>query len=160
MSMNLSDLHPAPGSRPSRRRLGRGHGSGRGKTAGKGTKGQKARAGASIPAWFEGGQNALIHRMPVKRGHRFRHPRHKVRPATVNLRQLAAFAAGQIVDRAVLIAAKLVDARARRVKILGDGELTHPLVVSVEEFSAGAKAKIEAAGGQAIVVGAPVTQEE
>ena len=71
MSMTLSSLHADPGSRKKRRRVGRGHGSGRGKTSGKGTKGQKARAGGSIPAFFEGGQNSLVHRMPVKRGLHF-----------------------------------------------------------------------------------------
>jgi large subunit ribosomal protein L15 len=160
MTMNLSDLHPDPGSRPKRRRVGRGHGSGRGKTSGKGQKGQLARAGGHVPAWFEGGQNPLVHRMPVKRGFRFRGIQHRVKAETVNLRQLSVFAAGQAIDRDFLIAAKLVDPRARRVKILGDGELSHALYVAVEEFSASAKAKIEAAGGQAIVVGAPDTKEE
>jgi large subunit ribosomal protein L15 len=158
--MNLSDLHPAPGSRPSRRRLGRGHGSGRGKTAGKGTKGQKARAGASIPAWFEGGQNALVHRMPVKRGFQFKNPHKRVRPATVNLRELAVFAAGQAVDRETLVAAGLVDPGARRVKVLGDGELDRALIITADEFSAGARSKIEGAGGQVVVIGAQVSEEE
>lgn len=160
MTLNLSDLHPDPGSRPSRRRLGRGHGSGRGKTSGKGTKGQKARAGGHVPAWFEGGQNPLIHRMPMKRGFRFRGIQHRVKAETVNLRQLSVFPAGQAIDRDVLIAAKLVDPRARKVKILGDGELTYAIFVAVEQFSASARAKIEAAGGQAIVVGAPEAKEE
>ena len=155
MTLNLSDLHPDPGSRPSRRRLGRGHGSGRGKTSGKGEKGQKARAGGHVPAWFEGGQNPLIHRMPVKRGHRFRGVQNRVKAETVNLRQLNVFTEDQEIDRGVLIAAGLVDARARKVKILGDGELTHAIRVSVEEFSASARAKIEAAGGQAMIVGRP-----
>jgi large subunit ribosomal protein L15 len=159
MSMNLSDLHPTPGSRPSRRRLGRGHGSGRGKTAGKGTKGQKARAGGHVPNYFEGGQNSLVHRMPTKRGERFRTPQHKPRAAIVNVRDLIRFEAGALVDRAVLQAAGLVDERARFVKILGEGDLDRVLVVQAEHFSAGAKTKIEAAGGQAVVVGAPVTEE-
>jgi large subunit ribosomal protein L15 len=159
MSMGLSDLHPAPGSRPSRKRLGRGHGSGRGKTAGKGTKGQKARAGASIPAYFEGGQNSLVHRMPTKRGERFRQPQHKPRPAIVNLRDLDRFAAGTVVDRALLQAAGLVDDRAPFLKILGTGELDHALEVHAEHFSGGARTKIEAIGGQAIVIGGTKTEE-
>jgi large subunit ribosomal protein L15 len=159
MTMNLSDLHPDPGSRPKRRRVGRGHGSGRGKTSGKGQKGQLARAGGHVPAWFEGGQNPLIHRMPMKRGYRMSKVQNRIRSVTVNLHQLSVFPANQAIDRDFLIAAKLVDARARRVKILGDGELTHPIFVAVEQFSASAKAKIEAAGGQAIVVGAPEPEE-
>ena len=159
MSMTLSDLHPAPGSRKDRKRLGRGHGSGRGKTAGRGTKGQKARAGGHVPNYFEGGQNALVHRMPTKRGERFRIPQHRPRPATVNLRDLARFEAGAIVDRTVLQSLGLVDGGVRTVKILATGDLTQALVVHAEFFSAAAKTKIEAAGGQAIVVGAVVTEE-
>jgi large subunit ribosomal protein L15 len=158
VTLNLSDLHPDPGSRPSRRRVGRGHGSGRGKTSGKGEKGQKARAGGHVPAWFEGGQNPLVHRMPMKRGFRFSGIQHRVKAETVNLRQLNVFAEGLAIDRNVLIAAGLVDSRARKVKVLGDGDLTHAIWVSVEEYSASARAKIEAAGGKAIVVGAPVVE--
>ncbi|HVB97052.1 MAG TPA: 50S ribosomal protein L15 [Chloroflexota bacterium] len=158
MSISLNDLHPAPGSRPSRRRLGRGQGSGRGKTSGKGTKGQKARAGAHMPRFFEGGQNALVHRMPVRRGLRFRQGPH-IKPTTVNLRQLDTFAADETVDLEALIAAKMVGKNVRQVKILADGELTHPLTVAAFQFSATAKSKIEAAGGQAVVVGGTQTQE-
>ncbi|HLH72205.1 MAG TPA: 50S ribosomal protein L15 [Chloroflexota bacterium] len=158
MSISLNDLHPAPGSRPSRRRLGRGHGSGRGKTAGKGTKGQKARTGAHMPRFFEGGQNPLIHRMPTRRGLHFRKaPGQK--PATVNLRQLNTFAPNQTVDLQTLIAARIVGKNVREVKVLADGELAHPLTVAANQFSAAAKSKIEAAGGQAVVVGATRTQE-
>lgn len=151
MSMNLSDLHGAPGSRQTRRRLGRGHGSGRGKTAGKGTKGQKARAGGGVAGYFEGGQNALVHRMPTKRGLHFRSvPRE--RPATVNLRQLSEFPANQTVDVAAMVAAKLVDKSARQVKVLADGELPHPLTIEAHHFSGSAKSKIEAAGGKVVVI--------
>ena len=159
MSMTLSDLHATPGSRKDRKRLGRGHGSGRGKTSGKGTKGQKARAGGHVPNFFEGGQNSLVHRMPTKRGHRFRGPQHRPRPATINVRDLSRFEAGATVDRAVLQTAGLVDERARMVKVLGNGELVHALVIHADFFSAGARTKIEAAGGQAIVVGASVSEE-
>ena len=158
MSMDLNSLHPDPGSRKKRRRIGRGPGSGRGKTGGKGTKGQKARAGGSIPAYFEGGQNSLVHRMPVKRGLHFKGVHHP-KPATVNLRQLARFAEGTTIGRETLVGARLVGKRDRKVKILGDGELTHALIVEANQFSASAKAKIEAAGGQAILVGARAAPE-
>lgn len=160
MNVNLSQLHAAPGSRQRRRRVGRGHGSGRGKTAGRGTKGQKARSGGQIPAYFEGGQNPLVHRMPVKRGLHFRSNPNKVRPVAINLRELAQFPAGQTVDLAALIAARLVSKNTRRLKILGEGELTHPLTVVAHEFSGSARAKIEAAGGQAVVVQPPTSQEQ
>lgn len=152
MTMDLSSLHPAPGSRRDKRRLGRGAGSGRGKTAGKGTKGQKARTGAHIPAYFEGGQNSLVHRMPVRRGLHNKHPRRE-RPVILNVGALEAFPAGATVDREALIAAGLVDAGARWVKILGEGELSHPVTVAADQFSASAKSKIEAAGGRAVVEG-------
>jgi len=97
--------------------------------------------------------------MPTKRGERFRTPQHKPRAATVNLRKLVRFEPGTVVDRAVLQAAGLVDERARFVKILGDGDLDRVLVVHAEHFSAGAKTKIEAAGGQVVIIGAPVTEE-
>jgi large subunit ribosomal protein L15 len=159
MSMGLGDLHPNPGAHKPRRRLGRGPGSGRGKTAGKGTKGQKARAGNNIPKGFEGGQNAFIHRMPVKRGLHNKQPA-RVKPATVNVSELHQFAAGEAIDRSALITAGLVPPRARKLKVLGTGELKHPLTITADQFSAGAKVKIEAAGGQAIVVGAPTAPEE
>lgn len=159
MSMNLSELRAAPGSRRAPRRLGRGHGSGRGKTAGRGTKGQKARAGGGVPGYFEGGQNALVHRMPVKRGLHFRSVPNKVKPATVNLRQLSQFTAGQTVDFEALVAANIIAKSARRVKVLADGELSHPLIVAANQFSSSAKAKIEAAGGQAVMVEPGPTEE-
>jgi large subunit ribosomal protein L15 len=138
--------------------LGRGHGSGRGKTAGKGTKGQKARAGHNIPIGFEGGQNAMIHRMPVRRGLHFKAPPRE-KPSTVNVSDLEQFPEGTPVDLAAIAAIGLVSKRSRALKVLGDGELTHALTVTAHQFSAGAKQKIEAAGGQAIVVGANAAQE-
>lgn len=160
MSMNLSELHAVPGSRPRRRRLGRGHGSGRGKTAGRGTKGQNARAGGGVAGYFEGGQNSLVHRMPVRRGFRFPNvPNRPPKPATVNLRQLSQFEANQTVDLAALVAANLVEKSARRVKVLADGELSHPLNVVLHQFSASAREKIEAAGGKVTLVEAPPTEE-
>ncbi|MGH2458912.1 MAG: 50S ribosomal protein L15 [Chloroflexota bacterium] len=159
MSMNLNELHAAPASRRAHRRLGRGHGSGRGKTAGRGTKGQKARAGGGVPGYFEGGQNALVHRMPVKRGLHFRSVPNKVKPVTVNLRQLSRFAANQTVDLDALVAANLIQKSARKVKVLSDGELSQPLTVAAHYFSASARAKIEAAGGRAVQVEQRPTEE-
>lgn len=158
MTMNLSELHAVPGSRQTRRRLGRGHGSGRGKTAGKGTKGQKARAGGGVAGYFEGGQNALVHRMPVKRGLHFKSVPHE-RPVTVNLRQLSTFPANQTVDLAAMVAAHLVDKSARLVKVLADGELPHPLTIEAHYFSGSARAKIEAAGGKAVVLESGTAKE-
>jgi large subunit ribosomal protein L15 len=149
--MNLSNLHPSPGARTEKRRLGRGHGSGRGKTAGRGTKGQKARTGGGVRAYFAGGQNAFAG-MPVKRGlHNKQPPR--VRPVAINVGELAAFPAGAEVNRAALLDAGLIGKNDRKVKILGEGELRRPLTVTATAFSAGAREKIEAAGGQAIVEG-------
>jgi large subunit ribosomal protein L15 len=91
--------------------------------------------------------------MPTKRGVGFRQPQHKPRPAIVNLRDLTRFESDSVVDRAALEAAGLVDDGARFIKILGTGELEHALVVHAEQFSSGAKSKIEAAGGQAVIVG-------
>lgn len=158
MSMSLSDLHPAPGSRPSRRRLGRGHGSGRGKTAGRGTKGQKARAGGHKPRFFEGGQNALVHRMPTKRGLHFR-AAPKPKSGAINIRHLNQFAANQTVDLQTLVLANMLSKQVRRLKILGDGELSQPLTVAANQFSAAARTKIEAAGGTVIVIGQSEAQE-
>lgn len=153
MIMDLSNLHPAPGSRRDRKRLGRGYGSGRGKTAGKGTKGQKARAGAHVPGYFEGGQNSLVHRLPVRRGLHNKQPT-RIRPVTINLSDLRRFPEGADVTAETLVEAGLVGRRARLIKVLGDGELSRALTVTANKFSASAKAKIEAAGGRAIVRGA------
>ena len=158
MTMELSDFHPNPGSRPKSRRLGRGQGSGRGKTAGKGTKGQQARAGARIPAFFEGGQNSFVHRMPVKRGLHFKAPPHD-KPTALTLRQLASFTADQTVDLAAMIKAKLVSHQTRQVKIIDGGSLNQPLNVTAYKFSAGARAKIEAAGGTATQLAAASIEE-
>ena len=159
MSMSVTSLHAAPGSRKARRRLGRGHGSGRGKTAGKGTKGQKARAGGGVPAHFQGGTLGLVHGLPQKRGIHFRGPFGKVRPEAVNVGALEQFEANAVVDQAALAAAGLVDKSARAVKILGDGELTKPLTVQADAFSEGARQKIEQAGGTVVQVGGPKSQE-
>lgn len=141
--LNLSNLSPHPGSRKQRKRLGRGPGSGLGKTAGRGHKGFKARSGSGIKPGFEGGQMPLQRRLP-KRG--FRNPFRK-QFAVVNLRDLNDFGPGSVVDRAALEAAGLISAKDLLVKVLGDGELTVALTVSVDKVSESARSKIEAAGG-------------
>lgn len=141
--LNLSNLSPHPGSRKQRKRLGRGPGSGLGKTAGRGHKGFKARSGSGIKPGFEGGQMPLQRRLP-KRG--FRNPFRKYY-AVVNLRDLNDFAAGSVVDRAALEAAGLISAKDSLVKVLGDGELSVALTVAVDKVSESARSKIEAAGG-------------
>ena len=139
--MDLANLKPAEGSRQSDNfRRGRGHGSGNGKTAGKGHKGQKARSGAPRPG-FEGGQMPLYRRLP-KRGFKNRN----------NVSALNRFEDGTEVTVAVLIESGVVSNPRDGVKILGNGELTKKLNVKVNAFSEGAKAKIEAAGGTVEVV--------
>jgi large subunit ribosomal protein L15 len=144
--MRLEDLAPAPGSRPKKKRLGRGIGSGLGKTSGKGHKGQKARAGGGVRPGFEGGQMPLQRRLP-KRG--FTHVQ-RVAYQVVNLDDLEALAEAEVTPD-VLRAHRLVRGPAP-VKVLADGELTRPLVVKAHAFSREAVRKIEAAGGKAEVV--------
>jgi len=148
MDMDLSNLKPAIGSTKNRKRIGRGHGSGTGKTAGKGHKGQNARSGGGVKAGFEGGQMPLQRRLP-KRGFT---PLEKKVYALVNLRDLDAFEAGSVVDLATLGKAGLVTKVLDGIKVLGDGELTKPLTVQAHKFSKSAQAKIEAVGGKAEVL--------
>ena len=143
--MRIHDLAPAAGSTKERKRVGRGHGSGQGKTAGYGHKGQKARSGAK-GAGFEGGQMPLARRLP-KRGFNniFR-----TEYAIVNLATLeTAFEAGAAVDADAIVAAGILKKTLAGVKILGEGELTKALTVKAKKFSKTAKAAIEAAGGTA-----------
>jgi large subunit ribosomal protein L15 len=155
--MRLEDLRPAPGAKKSRKRVGRGPGSGHGKTSGKGTKGHKARSGGGKTGGFEGGQMPLYRRLP-KRG--FLPHGGKDPYAVVNLKSLASFGAGSVVDPDGLVAAGLVKkAGAGRVKILGDGELPHALTVKAHAVSASARAKIEARGGRVEVLAAQVPAE-
>ncbi|MDY6847868.1 MAG: 50S ribosomal protein L15 [Thermodesulfobacteriota bacterium] len=146
--MNLSELRPAAGSRKDRKRIGRGPGSGLGKTSGKGHKGQNARSGGGVKAGFEGGQMPLQRRLP-KRGFT---PLTKKVYSLVNLRQLENFESGSTVDVEALIAAGMIKEVADGVKILGDGELTKSLTVKAHKFSKSAQDKIVAAGGQAEVI--------
>jgi len=141
--MDLSNLQPALGSHRDRKRIGRGHGSGTGKTSGKGHKGQKARSGGSIKAGFEGGQMPLQRRLP-KRGFT---PVSRKEYALVNLRDLELFEAGSVVDIEALGKAGLVGQLKDGIKILGDGDLSKALTVKAHKFSQSAQEKIVAAGG-------------
>ena len=145
--MKLESLSPAEGSNREVKRIGRGHGSGNGKTAGKGHKGQKARAGHGQRPGFEGGQMPLQRRIP-KRGFNniFR-----VEYATVNVGQLNVFENGSVVDAEALREAGLVKKILGGVKILGNGELERKLTVQAAAFSKSAEEKINAAGGKAEV---------
>lgn len=147
--MKLHELSPAAGSTKDRKRIGRGAGSGQGKTAGKGHKGQKARAGRGMRPGFEGGQMPLQRRLP-KRG--FNNIFRNV-VVTVNVSDLEAkFESGAVVDTDALKAAGLVKNYFDAVKVLGNGELTKSLEVKVNAYSESAKQKIEAAGGKAEVI--------
>jgi large subunit ribosomal protein L15 len=145
--MNLHELKPAPGSVKSRKRVGRGIGSGHGKTSCRGHKGQKARN--KVRAGFEGGQTPLHRRLPLRRG--FRNT-FKKEFAIVNLSRLASFEAGTVVTPELLLERRLIDGIKDGVKILGDGELSHPLTVRAHRFSKSAEEKLKALGGAAEVI--------
>lgn len=149
----LSRLRPSPGSTKDERRIGRGPGSGLGKTSGKGQKGQHARGSGKVGPRFEGGQMPLHRRLP-KLG--FHNPFSKT-VATVNVGRLARFDKGAVVDPAALLAARLVRGRFDSIKILGQGALDKALKVRAHAFSAGARACIEKAGGTAEVIAAEKT---
>ena len=147
--MKLHELSPAPGSVTPGFRKGRGPGSGNGKTAGKGHKGQNARSGGGVRPGFEGGQLPLYRKLP-KRG--FSNYKFKTTYATVNVEALNRFEDGAVVDLDALMDARLVRRELDGVKILGRGEITKKLTVKATVFSANAKEKIEAAGGKTEVV--------
>lgn len=142
--MKLSELSPAPGSSKKRKRVGRGDGSGHGKTSGRGHKGQGARSGGGTRPGFEGGQMPLQRRLP-KRG--FHNP-FRIAMAIVNLDQLENFPEGSEVTPDALAERGLVRGKNRRVKVLGDGLLSKALTIKAHGFSAKAKEKIEASGGK------------
>lgn len=146
--MNLHDLKAVEGANQQPKRIGRGHGSGNGKTAGKGHKGQKARAGRGMRIGFEGGQMPLQRRVP-KRG--FNNIFAK-KIAAINLCDLERFEDGAVVDAVALVEAGLIKRHFDGIKILGNGELTKKLTVKVSAYSEAAKQKIEAAGGKAEVI--------
>jgi large subunit ribosomal protein L15 len=147
--MKISDLKPAPGSTHRHKRIGRGIGSGSGKTSGRGHKGRGSRSGGNTPPGYEGGQMPLQRRLP-KRGFRRLQKNESRREefAIVNLKRLAAFADGATVDAAALAQRGIVPA-GRKIKILGEGSLSTKLTVRADAFSASAREKIAAAGGTA-----------
>ena len=145
--LRLHNLRPRPGARHRVKRLGCGESSGHGKTSGKGHKGQKARSGGSIRLGFEGGQMPLIRRLP-KRG--FNNAAFHTHYAIVNLDDLNAFKAGAVVNEQLLRESKLVRGHFAGIKILGNGELKHGLTIEADKVSAGAREKIEKAGGTVI----------
>ena len=148
--MRQDNLSPAPGSKKNRKRVGRGDGSGYGTYSGRGCKGQKSRAGYKMRPGFEGGQLPLIKRLPRKRGFTniFR-----IEYSVVNIGSLNAFESGGEVTPEKLVAAGVVKSLRYPIKILAEGDIKHPLTVKANKFSAAAKAKIEAAGGQVEEVG-------
>ena len=141
--MELNNLRPSAGSTKNRKRIGRGTGSGHGKTATKGHKGQKARSGGSIKAGFEGGQMPLQRRLP-KRGFT---PLDRVEYSLVNVSQLDIFDAGSVIDILSLVSKGLIKSERLAVKILGNGDISKSFKVSANKFSQSAKDKIVAAGG-------------
>ena len=143
--MKLNELSPAEGSAKAAWRKGRGPGSGNGKTAGKGHKGQNARSGGGVRPGFEGGQLPLYRKLP-KRGF---NNKFATNYAIVNLDKLNCFADGDVVDMNVLLEKKIIRKTLDGLKVLGQGEITKKLTVKANVFSASAKEKIEAAGGKA-----------
>ena len=142
--MKLNELSPAPGSRKNRKRIGRGVGSGHGKTACRGSKGQNSRAGGGVRPGFEGGQMPIHRRLP-KRGfiNIF-----KKTYALINISDLTRFEIGSVVDEAALVRSGLVKGRYDGIKLLGKGELTLPLTIKVNAASKSAIEKVQAAGGK------------
>ena len=165
--MKLHDLRPAAGSRKARIRVGRGIAAGKGKTAGRGTKGQRSRAGASIPAWFEGGQTPIHIRVPKLHGFK---NKFRVEYAVVNVGQISAYAeAGRLgdtkpptVNAETLAQAGLIRGDGKPLKVLGQGDVATKLFVAADSFSSSAKSKIEAAGGNVLVLAPekPVEEKE
>ena len=142
--MKLNELKPPAGAKKARKRIGRGQASGQGGTAGKGHKGQNSRSGGGVRPGFEGGQMPLQRRLP-KRG--FSNYPFGKKIAEVNLRDLAGFEAGAVVDAQAMAEAGLIKGSFDAIKVLGQGEVKVALTVKVDQISAGAKAKVEAAGG-------------
>ncbi len=147
--MKLEELKPPAGARKKRKRVGRGIGSGHGKTACKGAKGQKARSGGGIKAGFEGGQMPLQRRLP-KRG--FRSP-FKKHFAIVHVKDLNRFPKDTVVEPELLFQSGLIRKKEEAVKLLSDGELQHPLTIRVHQATKAAFQKVEAASGRVEVIG-------
>ncbi len=142
--MKLNELKPPEGARKNRKRIGRGQGSGYGGTSGKGHKGQNSRSGGGVRRGFEGGQMPLQRRLP-KRG--FTNAPFSAKVAEVTLRDLNRFEAGSVVDAQALAEAGLIKGSFDYIKLLGTGEIDRALTIKVDRVTAGAKAKVEAAGG-------------
>lgn len=147
--MRLHSLTNRPGARTRSKRVGHGESSGLGRTSGRGGKGQSARAGGTLRVGFEGGQMPLIRRIP-KRG--FNNANHRVDYLPINVGSLEGFDAGAVINEQVLRDTGLARGRFERIKVLGDGDLTKRLIVHAHAFSASAKSKIEAAGGECHVI--------
>ena len=147
--MKLDDLRSAPGAFKSRKRVGRGHGSGSVMTAGKGTKGQKSRSGGKVRPGFEGGQNPIYRRMPYKRG--FKNP-FRVEYEIVNVGLLQELGLSDPITPESLYERGVIRADTALLKILADGEITGKMHIRAHKFSASAREKIEAAGGTAEVI--------
>jgi large subunit ribosomal protein L15 len=147
--MKLHELAPMPGAKKKRKRIGRGPGSGHGKTATKGHKGLKARSGGGKRPGFEGGQMPLIRRIPK---HGFQNP-FRIEYSIVNLKSLTALGAVDPITPQALVDAGLIKRTRQPVKVLGQGELGRAVVIQAHKFSQSAVAKIEAAGGRAEVIG-------
>ena len=146
--MKLNELSPASGSHKNKKRLGRGVGSGKGKTAGRGTKGHNSRSGGGVRPGFEGGQMPIHRRLP-KRG--FANIFRK-KIIEVNIRDLSRFESGSTVDEAALIRIGLVKGKRDGIKLLGLGEINYPLQIKINRVSENARKKIESAGGSIEVV--------
>jgi large subunit ribosomal protein L15 len=141
--MKLHELAPADGSKKNKKRVGRGNGSGSGKTAGRGNKGQNSRSGGGVRPGFEGGQMPIHRRLP-KRGFTNIFKKHV---AIINIRDLERFESGSVIDETLLIQNRLIKGRRDSIRLLGKGDISYPLVVKVNSVSKGAREKIEAAGG-------------
>jgi large subunit ribosomal protein L15 len=148
--MKIHDLMPQKGSRKNLRRVGRGTGGGQGKTAGKGTKGQLARSGPGLPAWFEGGQMPLHMRLPKLRGFK---NRHRIEFVALNVAQLKNYAVNGKVTPETLATKGLIQPLSK-VKLLGNGDITTKLEVHAHRVSAAARQKIESAGGKIVLIDA------
>jgi large subunit ribosomal protein L15 len=142
--MKLSELSPAEGSRKARKRLGRGVGSGSGKTAGRGTKGQKSRSGGGVRPGFEGGQMPIHRRLPKSGFTNI----FKKNFAVINVRDLAKFESGSVVDEMAVYKSGLVKGKSDGIKLLGVGEIDFPLTIKLSKVSQSATDKITAAGGK------------
>jgi large subunit ribosomal protein L15 len=154
--MNLTDLRPAEGATHAPKRVGRGHGSGMGKTSTRGANGQGQRSGESRKPGFEGGQKPLFRRLPKQKS--FRAPK-RAEWSIVNLYDLTGFAAGTVVDAAALMEAGKVKQELAGLRVLGTGDISVALTVRAHHFTASAREKIEAAGGKAELLGGDTSAE-